>query len=71
MKIFNSPEKYFGAFLREDLAMLYRRDKNEYLSNAKEWTKKYSFDFYGGRAGDPEPECFNIKECWIDLRSSN
>ena len=63
MKIFNSPEKYFGSFLREDLATLYRRDKNEYLSKARESTKKYSFDLYGGRAGDPEPKCFNIKEC--------
>lgn len=39
MEIMTSPEKYFRNALRSDLADLYCRDKEQYISNAKEWTR--------------------------------
>ena len=39
MEIMTSPDKYFRNVLRSDLADLYCRDKEQYISNAKEWTR--------------------------------
>ena len=37
-----SPEKNFENALCPDLADLYRRDREQYISNAKEWTRLYA-----------------------------
>ena len=42
MEIMTSPDKYFRNALRSDLADLYCRDKEQYISNAKEWTRLYA-----------------------------
>lgn len=44
MEIMTSPEKYFENVLRPDLADLYRRNKEQYIFNAKEWTRLYADD---------------------------
>lgn len=38
------PEKYFENVLLPDLADLYRRNKEQYIFNAKEWTRLYADD---------------------------
>ena len=44
MEIMTGPEKYFENVLRPDLADLYRRNKEQYIFNAKEWTRLYADD---------------------------
>ena len=42
IELMTSPEKYFGHALCYGLVDLYRRDKEQYISNAKQWTRLYA-----------------------------